>query len=96
MTRFFLAALAFACAVSVAHAAEVIATVPTTAVEFSAAPWIALLREILLTAVVPVVAGYVIQALRRTYPMVGLFFTQRRVEQLGNAVTEFGINAIPG
>ena len=93
MTRLLLlAALALACVLSLspAFAAE------DTTVALSAAPWIELVREILLTTVVPIVAAYVIQALRRTYPMAALFLTQRRVEQLGNAATEFAINAIPG
>lgn len=67
-----------------------------TTVALSAAPWIEMVREILLTIVIPAVAAYVIAALRRTYPMAALFLTQRRVEQLGNAATEFAINAIPG
>lgn len=93
MTRMLLlAALALACVLSLSPA---FATEDAT-VALSAAPWIEMVREILLTVVIPAVAAYVIAALRRTYPMAALFLTQRRVEQLGNAATEFAINAIPG
>ncbi|AWB20940.1 hypothetical protein DA075_08465 [Methylobacterium currus] len=78
-----------------AFAAEV-ATTDTTSVRLSAAPWIALLQEIVITAVIPAVAAYLIQAIRKVYPWAALFLTQSRVEQMANAVTEYAINAVPG
>ncbi|BAQ44414.1 hypothetical protein [Methylobacterium aquaticum] len=78
-----------------AIAAEV-ATADTTRVTLSAAPWIELVREIVITAVIPAVAAYLIQAIRKVYPWAALFLTQARVEQMANAVTEYAINAVPG
>ncbi|KQT08537.1 hypothetical protein ASG40_11710 [Methylobacterium sp. Leaf399] len=54
------------------------------------------MREIMLTAIIPAVGAYLIAALRKTYPWAALFLTQRRVEQMANAVTEYAINAVPG
>ncbi|KMO21416.1 hypothetical protein SQ03_03215 [Methylobacterium platani JCM 14648] len=68
----------------------------TTSVTLSAAPWISLLQEIVITAVIPAVAAYAIQAIRKVYPWAALFLTQARVEQMANAVTEYAINAVPG
>ena len=65
-------------------------------VTLSAAPWIELVREIVITAVIPAVAAYAIQAIRKVYPWGALFLTQARVEQMTNAVTEYAINAVPG
>ncbi|WP_053221185.1 hypothetical protein [Methylobacterium indicum] len=78
-----------------AFAAET-ATADTTRVTLSAAPWIELVREIVITAVIPAVAAYLIQAIRKVYPWAALFLTQARVEQMANAVTEYAINAVPG
>ncbi|WP_058619258.1 hypothetical protein [Methylobacterium indicum] len=78
-----------------ALAAE-LATADTTRVTLSAAPWIELVREIVITAVIPAVAAYLIQAIRKVYPWAALFLTQARVEQMANAVTEYAINAVPG
>ncbi|QRE76178.1 hypothetical protein [Methylobacterium aquaticum] len=97
MPRIFLAALALAC-VCFPAVAQAVATAPadTTSVTLSAAPWIALLQEIVITAVIPAVAAYAIQAIRKVYPWAALFLTQSRVEQMANAVTEYAINAVPG
>jgi hypothetical protein len=65
-------------------------------VTISAGPWIEMVREILLTIVIPVISYYVVQAVRKNSTIGALFLTQSRVEQLGNAATEFAINAIPG
>ncbi|WP_279358162.1 hypothetical protein [Methylobacterium indicum] len=78
-----------------AFAAET-ATADATRVTLSAAPWIDLVREIVITAVIPAVAAYAIQAIRKVYPWAALFLTQARVEQMANAVTEYAINAVPG
>ncbi len=78
-----------------ALAAE-LATTDATRVTLSAAPWIELVREIVITAVIPAVAAYAIQAIRKVYPWAALFLTQARVEQMANAVTEYAINAVPG
>ncbi|AWN51586.1 hypothetical protein [Methylobacterium sp. 17Sr1-1] len=56
----------FGC-VAPAFAAELAAT-DTTSVTLSAAPWISLLQEIVITAVIPAVAAYAIQAIRKVYP----------------------------
>ncbi|SEP51104.1 hypothetical protein SAMN04487843_14418 [Methylobacterium sp. ap11] len=78
-----------------ALAAE-LATTDATRVTLSAAPWIELVREIVITAVIPAVAAYLIQAIRKVFPWAALFLTQSRVEQMANAVTEYAINAVPG
>lgn len=91
----FLVAALIAVVAGPAIAAEV-ATTDTTSVTLSAAPWIALLQEIVITAVIPAVAAYAIQAIRKVYPWAALFLTQSRVEQMANAVTEYAINAVPG
>lgn len=65
-------------------------------VTISAGPWIEMVREILLTIVIPVISYYVVQAVRKNSTIGALFLTQSHVEQLGNAATEFAINAIPG
>lgn len=67
-----------------------------TRVTLSAAPWIELVREIVITAVIPAIAAYAIQAIRKVYPWAALFLTQSRVEHMANAVTEYAINAVPG
>ena len=90
-----LVAALIACVVGPAFAAE-LATTDATSVTLSAAPWIALLQEIVITAVIPAVAAYLIQAIRKVYPWAALFLTQSRVEQMANAVTEYAINAVPG
>ena len=100
MTRvLLLAALALACFVSPALAAE-IATVGDKAV---IAPWgdwlVALavsLREPILTILIPIIAGYVIQAIREVYPWATLFLSQRRVVMMLEEVVGFGLNAVQG
>ncbi|MCC0808426.1 hypothetical protein FPV16_19790 [Methylobacterium sp. W2] len=96
MTRFFLAALAFACAVSIAHAAEVVATVPTTAVILPYGEWLLAAANLFTAVIVPVLGGFLIQAVTKVYPWAALFLTQKRVEQMANAVTEYAVNAVPG
>ncbi|MFF8799534.1 MULTISPECIES: hypothetical protein [unclassified Methylobacterium] len=86
MTRvLLLAALALACVASPALAAEV-ATVGDKAVILPWGDWLVALavslREPILTLLLPIVAAYVIQAIRKVYPMAVLFLTQRRVEMM--------------
>ncbi|CAO4140651.1 hypothetical protein LPLAFNJD_LOCUS745 [Methylorubrum aminovorans] len=100
MTRMLLlAALALACVASPAFAAEV-ATVGDKAVILPWGDWLVALavslREPILTILLPIVAAYVIQAIRKVYPMAALFLTQRRVEMMLEAGVDYGLNAVQG
>jgi hypothetical protein len=77
------------------YVAPIVVT-PSTSVTLTAAPWIELLREIIITAVIPAVSAVLIRAILKVYPWAALFLTQARVEQMANAVTEYAINAVPG
>ncbi|PXW65538.1 hypothetical protein [Methylobacterium sp. B4] len=54
------------------------------------------LREPILTILLPIVAAYIIQAIRKVYPMAALFLTQRRVEMMLEAGVGYGLNAVQG
>ncbi|GEL44633.1 hypothetical protein MEX01_52240 [Methylorubrum extorquens] len=54
------------------------------------------LREPILTILLPIIAAYVIQAIRKVYPWVALFLSQRRVEMMLEAAVGFGLNAVNG
>ncbi|MGW9822543.1 hypothetical protein ACUXK4_005139 [Methylorubrum extorquens] len=100
MTRMLpLAALALACAASAALAAEV-ATVGDKAVTLPWGDWLVALavslREPILTILLPIIAAYVIQAIRKVYPWAALFLSQRRVEMMLEAAVGFGLNAVNG
>jgi hypothetical protein len=100
MTRMLLlAALALACVVSSALAAEV-ATVGDKALIVPWGDWLVALavslREPILTILIPIIAGYVIQAIRKVYPWATLFLSQRRVEMMLEAAVGFGLNAVQG
>ncbi|KQQ13787.1 hypothetical protein ASF59_20080 [Methylobacterium sp. Leaf121] len=100
MTRMLpLAALALACVASPAFAAE-LGTIGDTAVILPWGDWLVALAQmagqILLPIVLPLLAAYVIQAIRKTYPWLALVLTQERLEQMGRALTDYGLNAIEG
>ncbi|WP_244478855.1 hypothetical protein [Methylobacterium sp. Leaf106] len=80
----------------VALAAEVVATVPTTAVILPYGEWLLAAANLFTAVIVPVLGGFLIQAVTKVYPWAALFLTQKRVEQMANAVTEYAVNAVPG
>ncbi|WHQ70043.1 hypothetical protein [Methylorubrum extorquens] len=100
MTRvLLLAALALACVTSPALAAEV-ATVCDKPVLIPWGDWLVALavslREPILTVLLPIIAAYIIQAIRKVYPWAALFLSQRRVEMMLEAAVGFGLNAVNG
>ncbi|WP_232629173.1 hypothetical protein [Methylobacterium sp. Leaf118] len=99
MTRILLAALALACVCSPALAETVTVNGQPVVVlpwgDYIAALAVAL-REPILTILLPIVAGYVIQAIRRVYPWAALFLSQRRVEMMLEAAVGYGLNAVQG
>lgn len=100
MTRMLLlAALALACVVPPALAAEV-ATVGDKAVILPWGDWLVALavslREPILTILIPLVGGYIVAAIRKNYPMAALLLTQKRVEMMLEAGVGFGLNAVNG
>lgn len=54
------------------------------------------LREPILTILLPIIAGYIIQAIRKVYPWAALFLSQRRVEMMLEAAVGYGLNAVQG
>jgi hypothetical protein len=54
------------------------------------------LREPILTILLPIIAAYIIQAIRKVYPWAALFLSQRRVEMMLEAAVGFGLNAVNG
>ncbi|MCP1535487.1 hypothetical protein [Methylorubrum extorquens] len=54
------------------------------------------LREPILTILLPIIAAYIIQAIRKVYPWAALFLSQRRVEMMLEAAVDFGLNAVNG
>ena len=100
MTRLLLlAALALACVVSSALSAEV-ATVGDKPVLIPWGDWLVALtvslREPILTILLPIIAGYIIHAIRKVYPWAALFLSQRRVEMMLEAGVSYGLNAVQG
>lgn len=100
MTRvLLLAALALACVASPAMAAEV-ATVGDKPVLIPWGDWLVALavslREPILTILLPIIAAYIIQAIRKVYPWAALFLSQRRVEMMLEAGVGYGLNAVNG
>jgi|UPI00034882D3 sulfur carrier protein ThiS len=94
-----LAVLVALAVASPASAAEV-ATVGDKAVIVPWGDWLVALavslREPILTILIPIIAGYVIQAIRKVYPWATLFLSQRRVEMMLEAAVGFGLNAVQG
>lgn len=82
-----------------AFAAEV-ATVGDKAVILPWGDWLVALavslREPILTILIPIIAGYAIQAIRKVYPWAALFLSQRRVEMMLEAAVGYGLNAVNG
>ncbi|MFD6316926.1 hypothetical protein [Methylorubrum thiocyanatum] len=87
------------CVSSGALAAEV-ATVGDKAVILPWGDWLVALavslREPILTILIPIIAGYAIQAIRKVYPWAALFLSQRRVEMMLEAAVGYGLNAVNG
>ncbi|ABY32751.1 hypothetical protein [Methylorubrum extorquens] len=54
------------------------------------------LREPILTILLPIIAAYIIQAIRKVYPWAALFLSQRRVEMMLEAGVGYGMNAVQG
>ncbi|KQT60020.1 hypothetical protein ASG52_19890 [Methylobacterium sp. Leaf456] len=54
------------------------------------------LREPILTVLLPIVAAYAVQAIRRVYPWAALFLSQKRVEMMLEAAVGYGLNAVQG
>ena len=54
------------------------------------------LREPILTILLPIIAAYIIQAIRKVYPWAALFLSQRRVEMMLEAAVGYGMNAVNG
>ncbi|BDL38583.1 hypothetical protein ACWFZ6_23750 [Methylorubrum extorquens] len=54
------------------------------------------LREPILTILLPIIAAYIIQAIRKVYPWAALFLSQRRVEMMLEAAVDFGLDAVNG
>lgn len=82
-----------------AFAAEV-ATLGDKAVILPWGDWLVALavslREPILTILIPIIAGYAIQAIRKVYPWAALFLSQRRVEMMLEAAVGYGLNAVNG
>ncbi|WP_232628655.1 hypothetical protein [Methylobacterium sp. Leaf118] len=99
MTRILLAALALACVCSPALAETVTVNGQPVVVlpwgDYVAALAVAL-RGPILTILLPIVAGYIIQPIRRVYPWAALFLSQRRVEMMLEAAVGYGLNAVQG
>ncbi|SFV05923.1 hypothetical protein SAMN02799631_04321 [Methylobacterium sp. 174MFSha1.1] len=105
MTRkLLLAALALAClAVSLvlplaAFAAEV-ATVGDTALPLPWGQWLGDLAQAAFNVfliILPPLAAWAAQAIRRRYIWAGLVLTQTRLEQLATALAEHGLSAVKG
>lgn len=53
-------------------------------------------HEPILTVLIPIIAGYVIQAIRKVYPWAALFLSQRRVEMMLESGVSYGLNAVAG
>ncbi|WP_019906109.1 hypothetical protein [Methylobacterium sp. 77] len=96
MTRIILAALALACAVSAVHAPEVVTTVPAAAVILPYGDWLIAAANLFTAVIVPVLGGFLIQAVTKIYPWAALFLTQKRMEPMAKAVTEYAVSAAPG
>jgi hypothetical protein len=81
------------------YAAEV-ATIGGKAVILPWGDWLVALavslREPILTILLPIIAAYIIQAIRKVYPWAALFLSQRRVEMMLEAGVGFGLNAVNG
>jgi hypothetical protein len=94
-----LAALAHACVASPAFAAE-LSTIGDKAVILPWGDWLVALavslREPILTILLPIIAAYIIQAIRKVYPWAALLLSQRRVEMMLEAGVGYGINAVQG
>ncbi|CAO4194780.1 hypothetical protein [Methylorubrum extorquens] len=94
-----LAALALACVASPALAAE-FGTIGDKAVILPWGDWLVALavslREPILTILLPIIAAYIIQAIRKAYPWAALFLSQRRVEMMLEAAVGYGLNAVQG
>lgn len=99
MHAIMFAALALACVAPPAFAAE-LGTIGDRAVILPWGDWLVALavslREPILTIFLPIVAAYIIQAIRKVYPMAALFLTQRRVEMMLEAGVGYGLNAVQG
>lgn len=54
------------------------------------------LVQIMLPIILPIIAAYVIAAIRRVYPWAALLLTQRRVEQMIQGAADYGVNAVRG
>jgi hypothetical protein len=97
MTRIVLAALALACAfASPAFAQAVSDLAANNTVILPYGSWIVGLANVATSVLVPALSAVLIGAVTKVYPWAALFLTQKRVEQMANAVTEYGLNAVPG
>lgn len=93
MTRIILAALALACAFSSpALAADLVQSGTTVTLPYG--EWLVALGNTASALLLPALAGMATTAIYKVFPMARLVLTQQRVEQLGNAVTEYAINAV--
>lgn len=99
MTRMLLlAALALACALSISpvFAQDTLAPIAPGTVILPYGEWFVAAANTAASILIPALVAFLIKAVTSVYPWAALFLTQRRVEQMANAVTEYAINAVPG
>lgn len=93
MPRILLAALALACVFSPAMAADSTVGIPW-------GDWLVdgarVVYSVMLPVIVPMIAAAVLKAIYRVYPWAELVLSQRRIEQMGQALAEYGLNAVEG
>lgn len=99
MIRIALAALALAC-VSLPTLAGGPPEAGRAAVIVRWGDWLVTVAQasvqILLPVLLPLVAAYIIAAIRKVSPWAALFLSQRRIEMMIQAGAEYGLNAVQG
>lgn len=94
-----LAALALACVCSPAMALDAVEKGDKLVI----VPWgdwlVAIAQtavQVMLPILLPIIAAYIIQAIRKVHPWAAMLLTQKRVEMMLQAGADYGVNAVKG
>ncbi|MCJ2132437.1 hypothetical protein [Methylobacterium sp. E-045] len=96
MTRFFLAALAFACAASVAFAQGTTTPAVTPGVVIPYGEYIVAGAQLVGSILVPLLTATIMALLAKFYPMARMLISEALVERTLRKWFDFGVNATAG
>lgn len=80
----------------IVRAAEVVTAPAATAVVLPWGDWIVAIGQAVTAVLLPILVGLISLAVYQVAPWAMLFLTQKRIEQMAEAMTDYALNAVGG